>query len=274
MGKKLKNTSCRVGKTRPYFLEFTSFCSLFPIPKGTDQNSIGKIVSSSYKLKKYEPSKEILLQKNELCRNLFPVKNPFIHIQIIPNEKTAFHLFEKEKLDWIGEPLSPIPVSYLPTLTHKKKIKPIGGTLFCHFNTLQHPFNCKNFRKALALALNYEKISEQLPLHNMSPASSFVMPNSKLSYRSSFNPTMAKALLKDALKELKQLPKNVILSFETTDLNSSLAKAMQKQWKKILNINICLKPLTFKELLDNLSKKKSIWVYIDGFLKLQIQSIC
>ncbi len=119
----------------PYFLELTSFCTLFPSPAQKRNKKRGLICSGPFTLERWVEGKEIILKRNSHCKDP-SIQLDAIHIRIIPNEKEAFHLFEKGELDWIGDPLSPLPVNYLPVLLMEKKIKPLAGLVGCWFNSL------------------------------------------------------------------------------------------------------------------------------------------
>jgi oligopeptide transport system substrate-binding protein len=98
----------------PYFPELTSFCPLFPVPSQANIDKIPSVFSGAFQLQYWNERQEILLRKNSLCKN--PTQLDAIHIKIIPDEKEAFALFENDQLDWIGDPISPLPVAYLTQL--------------------------------------------------------------------------------------------------------------------------------------------------------------
>ena len=135
----------------PYFPELTSFCPLFPVPHRKGKTKISSITSGAFCLDYWQKGKELLLRKNTLCKN--PTEIDAIHVRVIKDEKEAFTLFEKNELDWIGDPISPLPVAYLPSLSLNKQIKPLEGMVSCWFNTMKAPFHNADLRKAFSLAI-------------------------------------------------------------------------------------------------------------------------
>lgn len=231
-----------------YFLELISFCVLFPVPK---KGSVSAIFSGPFMLQGYNPEKRILLQRNSFCRNEKSTNISHIDIQIIPDEKRAFSLYEKDELDWIGDPFSPIPVNYLPALLQEKKVKPVGGNVSCIFNTLSYPLHDPLVRKALALSIDHTKIAKSILFHNVLPTSSFLFPILETS--SLFNPCLAKELLAKAKGDI---PSDLSISYEDTEINSQLVRQLKASWKKILGIEVRLEPVSFKELYAKFSKKE------------------
>ena len=157
----------------PYFLELTSFCLFFPISSKRKEGETELICSGPFRLQQWTHGREIVLEKNSLCKAFCPVHINGIHIQIIPSEKEAFDLFERGELDWIGNPTSPLPVNYLPALVLNKKIKPLSGITCCWFNAISSPFSNANLRKAFATAIPRDKLLAKLSLSHALSARRF-----------------------------------------------------------------------------------------------------
>ncbi len=243
----------------PYFLELTSFCSLFPVNSRTKEDSAPLICSGPFQLEQWIPGQEILLKKNSLCGALWQVHLDAIHIKIIPSEKEAFNLFEDGQLDWIGNPISPLPVSYLPALLMKKKIKPVAGMTSCWFNTLKDPFSNANLRRAFAHAIPREKLLDKLLLPNALSARRFspsILPHPQSSVFIQDSPDLAKNLYRTALRELKTKPQKMTLTYEATDEFSRMAALLKAYWEEMFQIRIQLDPLSFKEFWHGLPQKK------------------
>ncbi len=243
----------------PYFLELTSFCPLFPISSKAHENQIFSICSSSFRLQHWKEGNEILLVKNRLSTSVGSVHLNGIRFKIIPDAKKAFTLFENGQLDWIGDPISPLPVNYLPALLYTKKIKPISGLIGCWFNTTSLPFSNLNLRKAFGYAIPREQLLNKLLLPNTLLAKR-ICP-SILQNANSFSsvkecPITAKNLFQMALKELKIKRLKVTLTYEATDEFSRLAALLKIYWKEIFNVSIQLESLSFKEFLQRLPQQQ------------------
>lgn len=236
----------------PYFPEITSFCPLFPLPSRTKGCKISSLSSGAFQLQYWEKGREILLRKNLLCKKAAELDA--IHIKIIPDEKEAFAAFENDQLDWIGDPISPLPVAYLPALSLKKEIKPLDGMLSCWFNTLKRPFYNVHLRKAIAHAIPRRKLIEKLLLPNV------LLKKSLFSSLFQENETFleqecqekARKLFQIALHDLRIKQLKITLSYEATDLFSRTAALLKAYCEEIFDISIRLNPLPFKELFQNL----------------------
>src|SRR5579863_5446624 len=103
----------------PYFAELTSFCPFFPISSKADKNKVHSICNGAFQLHYWKKTERISLISNPFCKNAGHING--IDIRIVPDEKEAFNLFETDQLDWIGDPVSPLPVNYLPALFTSKQ---------------------------------------------------------------------------------------------------------------------------------------------------------
>jgi oligopeptide transport system substrate-binding protein len=243
----------------PHFLELTSFCVFFPVPSKTLEDSDYPICNGPFQLERWEHGREILLKKNFHCKALFPVHMDAIHIQIVSNEKEAFNLFENDQLDWIGNPISPLPINYLPALLLDKKIKPLAGMTCCWFNTLKPPFSNVNLRRAFAYAMARDKMLEKLLLPNALSAKSFspsIFPHSDPSECIRDCPETAKSFFDAFLKESKTKRLRLTLTFEATDEFSRMAALLKAYWEEIFQIRIQLEPMSFKEFWQTLPQQE------------------
>ena len=243
----------------PFFLELISFCVFFPVhPSMQSDGDSFPVCSGPFQLVNWTKGEEILLKKNPHCRSLFPVHVNQIHIRIIGDEKEAFQRFERGELDWLGNPISPLPVNYLPALTLEKKIKSIAGITCCWFNTQKGPFSNAQLRKAFACAIPRHKLLEKLLLPNAHPAnhfypSHFAGQNSDIFQEAS---SCAVQLFQSALKELKMKRLKIIFSYEATDEFSRIASLLKAHWENLFQIRILLEPLSFKEFWHSLPRQQ------------------
>lgn len=238
----------------PYFLELVSFYALFPTPSKIQEHD-AYIWSGPFKLKKWSYGKEILLTRNTFCKNLYPSNIDAIHIKIIPNEKKAFALFENNKLDWLGDPVCPLPVNNLTTLLHEKKLHFSQGLISCCFNTLGFPFHNKNLRKAIAYAIPRQSLLQKLVLPNNLLARRFcptILEGSESSCAIQECEKTAKELFQESLKELGIKRLKLVLNYEATDEFSRLALLLKTYLEDLFKITIGLEPLSFKEYWQRL----------------------
>ncbi len=244
----------------PYFLELMGFCCFFPFPSHGDSKE-GEISSGAFKLIYWKKGEEILLKRNECSRNLYKVFLDEIKILITPEEKQALLRFENGELDWIGDPISPLPLDALSDLFQKRKITPVGGLTSCFFNTQSFPFHNLNLRKAFSFAIQRKKILEKLSISHAHIATSPVPPILKRNCHSTLfedgRIDLAKQLFQKALSELKEKPSSlgIKLYFESSEIGCRLAKEMQEDWQNIFEIPVKLEPFEFKILYDKLTSR-------------------
>ncbi len=240
----------------PYFLELTSFCPLFPVSSRSNENEIFSICSGAFQLQSWDKGKEILLQKNLQCK--IPAQIGAIHIKIIPDEREAFTLYENDQLDWIGDPISPLPLAYLPSLYLNKQVQPIAGIVGCWFNTLKRPFCNVNLRKAFAYAIPRRKLLEKLLLPDSLLANGIypsLLQNDEV-YFSEENQEKACEFFNIALHELKIKRPIITLTFESTDRFLRIAALLKTYWEAVFNIRIKCEPVPFKELLHRMPSQQ------------------
>ncbi|MFQ3573646.1 MAG: ABC transporter substrate-binding protein, partial [Thermodesulfovibrionales bacterium] len=108
-----------------------------------------------YYLLKWHPSREIVLQSRRQPYDKYKPKG--IVYRVIPEDLTAIVEFEVGNIDVLG-----IPASAFSHLVSKKDKNIITvrslNTYYLGMNTQRYPFNNKNIRKAVAHAIDREKI--------------------------------------------------------------------------------------------------------------------
>lgn len=236
----------------PYFPELTSFCPFFPISSRVNKEEVFSVCSGAFQLQDWNRGKTIFLKRNLLCKD--PVQLSHIHIRIIPDEKEAFRLFENDQLDWIGDPISPLPVNYLPALFSNKQIKPIAGVVSCWFNTLKPPFSNVNLRKAFAHAIPREKLLKKLLIPDALSANHLypsILQGCDSLLIAECQET-AIELFKKALYELNRKQLKITLSYEATDLFSRISALLKTYWEDTFKMTVKLEPLAFKDLFQRL----------------------
>jgi oligopeptide transport system substrate-binding protein len=238
----------------PYFPELTSFCPFFPISSRTDEDKVFSICSGPFQLQDWNRGEAISLKRNFLCKD--PGQLSAIHIRIIPDEKETFSLFENDQLDWIGDPISPLPVNYLPALFSNKQVKPIAGIVSCWFNTLKPPFSNVNLRKALAYAIPREKLLKKLLIPDALSANhiypSILQDDDSLPIKECQE--TARELFKDTLRQLNRKQLKITLSYEVTDVFSRIAALLKAHWEETFKMTIHLEPLSFKDFFQRIPR--------------------
>ena len=251
----------------PYFLDLTAFHVYFPICESFDRlnpqwSEKGIYVGCGpFELKQWKHNYELAVVKNESYWDAISVQLSKINMYMV-KEQTELQMFEKKELDWIGSPLSNIPIEALASFDQLGSLssQPMLGTYFLRVNTTSFPLQNKNIRKALALAINRQLIVEHILQGNHSCAKSLVPSALHLHRSEDFQDhdlLQAQYLFAKGLEELKIQRKDLkplTILFPNNDRNHLLSQALQYQWHHALGIEVETRMVEKKIYFDMLSK--------------------
>ncbi len=213
----------------------------------------GYVCNGPFRLAEWKRNQEIHITKNPLYWDTSQVKIREIKVSIIEDSQTALELFEKDELDWIGDPLSAISGSVLPKLSGKIQIHPVAGVYWLEFNIAKFPFSSVKLRKALSLAINRRELIEKKLFGGELPATGIVPPNMAFQKEPYFNDgdsETAKTLFQEALSEMKirrdEIPP-ILLSYALIEGNEAIVTYVKEQWKEILGLNVVLEGFLWEE---------------------------
>ena len=256
----------------PYFLNLTSFHTLYPVPRHViakhqrkDWTKEGNMVSNGpYKLAEWRINKHVKLVPNEHYWDKGRLKIKTAYFLPIENENTEEKAFLSGQLHMT----TTVPSLKIP---HYKKLKqkdphnavyqstPMLGTYFYRFNVTKKPTNDKRVRKALALTIDRRLIVDRITKGDQVPAWSFTPPKTAgYTYPRTFiNPSPTKKDLAEAKRLLaeagypngKGFPK-IDLLYNTSEGHKKIAIAIQQMWKKHLGIEIGILNQEWKVFLN------------------------
>jgi len=260
-----KTLEVELENPNPHFLFYTSFFNYFPYPSHVENKAKFEnvIVSGPFKLKKWKRNNEIVLQKNPFFYNKDNISLEYIHISIIPNENTAFQMYEEDELDLISSFSSPLTIDTLGQITSRKDVKiiPVGGFSFLTFNIKKFPFNNLNLRKAFSCAINRLEITQNITQLNEQIATRYIPPifqkQNKLLIKNN-DIKLAQKYFQKALKELKieKDKLNIAFIFGSYDIHKKEAEVLKQMWEKAFDIKINLNRLEDKVLFFKLQSHK------------------
>ena len=252
----------------PYFLEALTNTWFFPVCKFVDQTTPNWaaesekafVCSGPFHLKKHFHNNEVLLDKNPLFWDASRVLLHAISITIVKDPMTQLCLFEKGQIDWLGKPLSGLPLDACAILKKEKKISlhPSFGVYWYFFNTDRFPFTNKKIRQAFACALNRKEITEYVLQANEQPATS-ILPAAYGINQEGFlvdnNKERARQLLAEGLEELgikrKNLPE-ITISYNSDETHQNIAQIVQQQILAVLGVRVKLRHAEWKVHYSNL----------------------
>jgi oligopeptide transport system substrate-binding protein len=252
----------------PYFLSLLASPPFFPVHERLDrQNSQWAcdaahfVGNGPFTLRAWKHQNHLVVEKNETYWDAQSVKLEGIELAMV-HEETELMLFEKKELDWIGSPLSTIPLEAIGGLKKNSalKAKEMLGTYFLRTNTKKPPFDNVKIRKAFALAVNRRAIVEhvlngdQLVATGLVPAI-FGLQTSP--YFQDGDLAQAHRLFQEGLCEMgisrEDLPQITFL-YRARERNHLIAQAIQQQWFEALGIRVQLESLEGKVYFDRVSK--------------------
>lgn len=222
----------------PYFLELTAFPTYFPV---CSTNPL--VCNGPFCVKKWTPQTELIFEKNALYWDSPAVHLDQIAFSILADNNTESYLFEKEELDWLGQPISnSVSAEKLEQLKKSGALHSysVAGTLWFEFNLAKEPFNCPSLRKALSLAINRNAIIQHILQGNQSPATGPLPPSMAVRetpYFTDGDLNKAQEYLQEALLEIGTLPK-IVLSYSPSERNTKIVQLVQQQWKEGLGITV------------------------------------
>ena len=190
----------------PYFLQLTSFPSLHPVPShvvkkhGSEWAKLGSYVSNGpFKLIRSKKS-QLILEANPQYWDQAAVKLTRIHAYGIEDPKRALKLYVDGVLDYTGNtPLQHQDIAKWQ-YTSDFNTQPWFSVNFIRFNTKQPPFDQPIVRRAIAKAIDQDKLTHYIVPGSHRPLRSFV-PSGIGDYKPStmpdYSPEKARAILRD-----------------------------------------------------------------------------
>lgn len=249
----------------PYFLQLTAYQTYAPVHRFIDQ----MYPQWPYQSERHYPCNGIFQLKinkanqgYQLVRNTLywdSGKNSVDQITatlMTPSE--AFQAFQKNELDWIGNPFGGWHSFYVPGKEDKLISLPNSSVCWLVFNTKSATFKHQKLRQVLAYAINRNQLCKDsfLPI---SPAFSPLLSchrESALSPSLRFDPEMAIKLFNEALDEMgltkEKLPPITII-FHDKGIREYTANCLCKQFKECLGIECEMKPLSWSLLFQKMT---------------------
>lgn len=226
----------------PYFLDLaaTSFYSPLYLPTGEEP----RYFNGPFTIKQHVPDQSLLLERNPHYWDADSIQLENIYFTMVRDPMTAFAMYEKGELDLVGDPFSPLPFDLIPHLADSEhlKAKTVSRIFYLLVNTETYPMNVKPLRKALALSIDRDELTQHLffgEIPTLSP-----LPTTLSMLKEALADTEDQNCLtyfEQALAELQltreELP-TLILSYAELSGQKKLAEFLQAQWKEKLGLNV------------------------------------
>jgi len=252
----LDNSTLRVELEHPtpYFLDILATPAYLPVNRRVDQedsnweNSPETFVCNGpFLLEKHHFNDEIVVAKNPQYWNEKEVKLPGIRVAIVKDMTTQLNLFEKNEIQWLGNPISKFPLDAIQHLKDTNQLEhyPTLSVYWYFINTESFPFQNKKMRQAFAYALNRKMMCDTVLEAGETPAHA-ILPHSLATQDCSFfdyNQEKALALFEEALEEMNitrnELP-TITLNYAVVPAYTLVAEETQQEWQNTFGIEVKL----------------------------------
>lgn len=247
-----------------YFLELTSFPTLFPLrqdvvesdPEGWATNPETYVSNGPFKLASWEHDSEIVLEKSPEYYDSKSIKPSSVRFVLIADDNAVLAAFENDEIILADS----VPSEEVKRLQDEGvlKIEPQLGTYFYCFNVTKPPFDNVKVRKALSLAIDRQYVIDQVAQGNQIPAGAFVPggvpdvkpdPDFRTTGKDYYDPSAeayeknvaeAKKLLEEAGYPNGEGLPQIELTYNTEGGHKAIAEAVQEMWKKNLGVTVKL----------------------------------
>ncbi len=250
----------------PYFLELTAHTIYSPVNHQIDrrypnwplQVKEGYVCNGAFQLKTAITNETYELSKNA---TYWDEKN--IEIDKVIISKASYHLaqqlFKKEELDWIGQPFGLWDLDFEPGSKDEVITAPNTGVYWYVFNTERFPFHHKKLRRAFALAIDRNFITQSLSTPTRpaySPITAGLSQKSGQQYLQE-NLVLARQLFEEALDELglnRHSFPTLNLLYAQGGVRDKSAHLIKEQWEQAFGIQIRLEPLQWYSAFNKMKQ--------------------
>ncbi len=268
------NLGCRAASDRiliveletpcPQFLELCSLWMFSPLCKDIDKTYPGwayygdknYVCNGPFTLKQVSRTGAIQLQKNDRYWDKDRVFLEKIDVSIIEDPKKALQLFLQGELDWIGDPLSEVPIKEVKGKAHQIQSRSTSGVHCYLLNVHQPLFRSIKVRHAFSQALSRNALIQKYMYGDERPAQSIL--SSSLSLLGSeealpFNLDNAQKLFAEGIAEeglSRALLKPLKMMIYNQEPFKSIAQHVATTWEEAFGISITIELCSWNDFID------------------------
>ena len=240
----------------PYFLQLLDHYSLFPVhqatiekfgnadQRGTRWSYEGNLVSNGpFKLDEWKINRHITVTRNLQYWDNDNVALNGIVFKPVENTVTEERMFRAGQLHVTSNVPADKISTYRKSNSTELKIAPYLGTYFYRLNIKTPQLQDRRVRRALGMAIDREKLVENITKGGQIPAYTMTPPGTMGYYPTStlaFDPEGAKNLLSEAGYPNGEGFPAIEILYNTNEGHRKIAVALQEMWKDYLNIDIKL----------------------------------
>ena len=240
----------------PYFLQLLDHYSLFPVhqatiekfgnadQRGTRWSYEGNLVSNGpFKLDEWKINRHITVTRNLHYWDNDNVALNGIVFKPVENTVTEERMFRAGQLHVTSSVPADKISTYRKSNSTELKIAPYLGTYFYRLNIKTPQLQDRRVRRALGMAIDREKLVENITKGGQIPAYTMTPPGTMGYYPTStlaFDPEGAKNLLSEAGYPNGEGFPAIEILYNTNEGHRKIAVALQEMWKDYLNVDIKL----------------------------------
>jgi len=238
----------------PFFL--SALYLFFPVPQATVEKFApmdervnnwirpGNLVGNGpFTLKSWRQNQGVVLERNPKYWDVEHVRLKEIHFLPIENESTEENAFRTGQL----HTTSSVPLNKIEGYRRENpgvlKVVDDRGVYFYSMDVAKPPLDDRRVRQALALAVDRERLTQQVIKGGKTPAWAFTPPGiggytAKAQLR--FDPARAQALMKEAGYEGGKTFPGFVLLVDSREQHRVIAEAVQQMWRQHLGIAVTI----------------------------------
>lgn len=219
----------------------------------------GYISNGPFKMTEWKHDSRVIIEKNDAYYDKDVVNLDKISFEMVNDATTYYQMYVSDELDFIMN----LPTDIIETVQDDEEYQAMEyfGTYMYLFNVDKEPFTNENIRKAFAMAINREDLTDKVAKAGEEPAYSMVpfgVDTPEGDFREEGgayfeeNAEEAKELLEKGMEEegWDELPE-VALSYNTDENHKKLAEAVQEMIKKNLDVDLKLNNQEWKTYLES-----------------------
>lgn len=265
----------------PYFDTIVAQILFYPVNKKfyeshKEKYGVGKkniLGNGAYKINSWKDSKNIELTKSKKYKNKDKIKIGKINFLINGDVEVLKKLYENNKVQVLN-------LAQNEGLNHKDSKKfHTGNISFIQFNVNENLFSNKKIRKAISMSIDRNEFNNQFFYGKDDIAESFIPQNisgkeksfreeyNQKDYEISYEPTKAKLLFQEGLKELGMNSndvKNISLLVRSTESEVAMGNFIKNKLRENLNLNINIKTET-SQMREQIINSRDFSFTIDYF---------
>jgi oligopeptide transport system substrate-binding protein len=264
-----------------FFLDLCAFPTLYVVPRQTIESHGDRWLmvrplpsSGPYELAAWRLNDKIRLKKNSRYWDAANTQSEIIDLLPVGSPITSLNLYENGQVDIIWDK-DLVPVELLDVLQQRPDFHSFNylGTYFIRFNVTRKPFDDPRVRRALAMAVDKNRLVRKITKAGERPASHLV-PDGVAHYTSpvglEYDPEQARQLLSEAgYPGGRNFPRfNYIFNAAAggaAKIHENVAIELQQMWRDTLGVEMELKQLEWKVFLGAQSRldydaSRSSWV--------------